>query len=62
MRVQVQLGPGHEVFVPTNTRDLPSLDAVRHHLAVEVHRQGTVDGHQVRVLEMTVGSLTVSTG
>src|ERR1700684_1515902 len=35
MGVEVQLGPGHEVLVPSDTRDLAALDAVGHDLAVE---------------------------
>ena len=49
MGVEVELGPGHEVLVPTDARDLPAVDAVGHHLAVEIDREGTVDGDEVGV-------------
>ena len=49
MCVEVQLGPGHEVLVPADARDLPAVDAVGHHLAVEIDREGAVDGDEVGV-------------
>ena len=36
VRVEVQLGRGHEVLVAAHARDLLAVDVVGHHLAVEV--------------------------
>ena len=41
--------PGHEVLVAPDARDLPAVDGVGHHLAVEVDREGAVDGDEVGV-------------
>jgi hypothetical protein len=48
--VEVQLRFGHGVLVAADTRNLPPVDAVGHHLAVEIDREGTVDRHEVGVL------------
>ena len=44
--VDAQLGAGHEVLVAADPGDLPAVDVVRHHLAVEVDAQGAVDGDE----------------
>ena len=49
MGVEVQLRSGHEVLVAADARDLPAVDGVGHHLAVEIDREGTVDRHEVGV-------------
>ena len=48
--VEAHLGAGHEVLVATDPRDLPAVDVVRHHLAVEVDAERAVDRDEGVVL------------
>ena len=43
-------GGRHEILVPADPGDLATVDAVRHHLAVEVEAQRAVDGDQLLVV------------
>src|ERR1039457_613557 len=45
----MELGSGHEVLMTSDTRDLAPINGVRHHLAVEVDRKGSVDRYQIGV-------------
>ena len=47
--VEMQLGAGHEVLVSADAGDLAAVDAVGHHLAVEVDGECAVDGDEVGV-------------
>ena len=49
VRIEVELCGRDEILVSADTRDLLAADVVRHHLAVEINRQRTIDGDQVGV-------------